>query len=147
MKKIFLATAILFSCICHAQFYAGLGVGYTTQKAAAAELFAGYDFKVAFVQAGYLASVSNATGKGCAFNVRAGHSFVLNEKVSMEPSIGYVSILRSNDHKEFNTSGVMGSLYLTHAVGEMGQLFFGANYIPGMSCLSIGIRFKLDKNF
>lgn len=143
MKTIILAAFILAASTSFSQFNLNLGAGMnTTIKKPAAELSVGYDAKLIFVQAGFLANMARDIQAGAVFNARMGHTVRISETFSLQPSAGYAYNLRSNERKELNVSGMIGSLYVIKetSVPQL-QLFAGGNVSKKSTIFSVGIRF------
>lgn len=146
MKKTsFLLFAITLTTYCQAQVFVGLGAGASTNKSAIVELNAGYDFKLAFLQIGFLSSPTSDITKGTVFNVRIGHGIAVSDKISIEPSAGYGVIYRSNDKPYLNSRGLISSLYGIKKISDLTYLFIGVNYINNITSACIGIRMKMLK--
>lgn len=147
MKTLFIATLfVALATVSNAQFRVDMGVGYSSSKYATAELSVGYNFKPAFIQAGYLVHITNEVKGGSVFNVRLGHRFAYGEW-GFEPSAGYAYTLRSNDNKSLNESGYIVSAYVTKWVYPNAHLFAGLNRVSTAKTwiANVGIRFFLEE--
>lgn len=144
MKKIIITCAgILLSLCASAQVSVQVGGGYSSLNHAVVELGVQYDFNAAFIQAGYLAHASRDIDAPTMLNVRAGHTIYIGERYFAQPSVGYSWDLRSTDHKELNTQGLIYSLYAGKYING-NALLLGANYRHGIvvGCLTIRYIFN-----
>lgn len=119
-------------------------MGYNTSiSKPAAELSLGYDAKLVFIQAGFLANMSSNIEGGAVFNARMGHTVMISETFAIQPSAGYAYTLKSNELKGLNESGAIGSLYLVKKTKyDQLHLFAGGNYLKNALIFAVGIRFN-----
>lgn len=140
MKKLlFTIITALVALSAGAQVNIQFGANYNTQKYAAVELSAGYNFGPALVQGGYLTSLTTEQDGGAAFNLQAGKQLYLSREWYAEPAAGYAYILKSNDHKDLNRYGMIYSLGVGRDINQ-GSLLLKASYCDKIAYLGIVMR-------
>lgn len=140
-KSILTFLFIIMTVSVIAQLNLQMGLGASTQKYATVELSAGYDLGSAFIQTGYIASITRNVDGGVYINGCIGRKLTFSDNFFAEPAIGYAYILRTTDRKELNGQGMMYSAGVGKDIND-GSIVLKAIYCERAAFITFGIRYN-----